>query len=97
MDHPTSGRVGFNGAKKFICENGRVLIVVNLKNSLFSNNEISSKVTYFTSSNHHSLSFTFGGRNHGIFLVKQSLYVPILGKLDGKLFKGENINMFELH
>ena len=44
MDHPTSGRVGFNGAKKFICENGRVLIVVNLKNSLFSNDEISSKV-----------------------------------------------------
>ena len=44
VDHPTSERLGFNGAKKFICENGRVLIVVNLKNSLFSKNEISSKV-----------------------------------------------------
>ena len=44
VDHPTSERLGFNGAKKFICENGRVLIVVNLKNSLFSNDEISSKV-----------------------------------------------------
>jgi len=43
VDHPTSERLGFNGAKKFICENGRVLIVVNLKNSLFSNDEISSK------------------------------------------------------
>ena len=44
VDHPTSERLGFNGAKNFVCENGRVLIVVNLKNSLFSNDEISSKV-----------------------------------------------------
>ena len=44
VDHPTSERVGFNEAKKIICENGRVLIVVNLKNGLFSNDEISSKV-----------------------------------------------------
>ena len=73
VDHPTSERLGFNGAKKFMCENGRVLIVVNLKNSLFSNDEISSKVllnTYFTSSN-DARSFVYGelfsqGHNHGI-------------------------------
>ena len=36
VDQPTSERIGLTEAKKFICENGRALLVLNLRKSLFS-------------------------------------------------------------
>jgi len=46
VDQPTSERIGLTEAKKFICENGRALLVINLRKSLFSAGEISLKTLY---------------------------------------------------
>ena len=43
VNESTSESLGLQEAKRYICKNGRILIVFNLKNSLYTSEEINSK------------------------------------------------------